>query len=137
MTQFTSVENFVGLYTGVYDGRLAGLQIDRDGTSLRLTYTEVERGETFVGVQHVPDQSVHTLTGISLINTKDANRVLWWPMLNIHTWNIDYLSGLSYYFPQAAARNSLDWILEYGYQWNMLYGISFTRRIPATPGVGP
>jgi hypothetical protein len=79
---------------------------------------------------------VHSLEAITLVESGDADHIMWWPILNIHTWDIDYISGLSFWSAQTTAHNDPDWEINYGYNYNIVYGMSFTRLIPAAPGVG-
>lgn len=148
MTQFRNSEDFVGEYVGVYDGRQASLTISRvkKTDTLQILFKDVDRNQKYEGLYSVPlGSDIHTLGPINLyVNLHDTHHnAIYWSILNLHTWDINYLSGLSYwttlpeYMPPTSNTEGRIWEMEYGWQWNWLYGISFARRIPATPVVNP
>jgi hypothetical protein len=56
-----------------------------------------------------------------------------WPILNIHTWDINFLSGQSVWSQTVNPRNDINWEMDNGWIYNWLYGMSFQRVIPNTP----
>ncbi|MFI9240586.1 hypothetical protein [Streptomyces sp. NPDC053079] len=117
--QFQDVRQFKGTWLGSYDGRNA-----------RLTITVVGVGPGFfhVGFEYVDlDRSLRytaSLDGIAASTRQFHNLILngpdqlLWPRLSLHTWNTDYLSGVS--------------------QWsNADYGFSFAREGVAEPYITP
>src|SRR5271166_2271464 len=146
MTQFANAEDFVGEYVGVYDGRQASLTISRvkETDTLLILFKDVDRNQEYEGLYSVPlGSDIHTLGPINLYDTHDANNAIYWSILNLHTWDINYLSGLSFwttqpiFMPPTGNLEDTGWEMEYGWAWNWLFGISFARRIPATPVVNP
>lgn len=113
MTTFTGYQNFIGSYLGSYDGRNARLVIsdlkdDSATNRLHLEFTDVDRGETYVGLVNVAGPSEHTLSGIKLSQSHGGKTVSWSRLL-VHTWNVRFLSGESV--------------------WNgREFGMSFTRQ---------
>ena len=113
MTNFTGYQDFIGSYTGSYDGRNARLMISdlKDDSPIRrlhLTFTDVDRGETYAGLVTVAAASDHILSGIDLAQSSGGKTVSWSRLL-IHTWNVRFLSGESV--------------------WNgREFGMSFTRQ---------
>ena len=113
MTTFTGYQNFIGSYLGSYDGRNARLVIsdlkdDSATNRLHLEFTDVDRGETYVGLVNVAGPSEHILSGIKLSQPHGGKTVSWSRLL-VHTWNVRFLSGESV--------------------WNgREFGMSFTRQ---------
>jgi hypothetical protein len=108
----------------------------RDQKYLVNTFVDADRNQTFQLLFEVPvGDPAHTLTDITLRDIADAQNTIYWQILNIHTWDIDFLSGQSLW-STSPARGDVDWEMEYGYLYNWLYGFSFARVIPAQPGVG-
>jgi hypothetical protein len=111
MTNFTGYQNFIGSYTGSYDGRNARLVISdlKDDSAvdrLHLAFTDIDRGETYTGLVNVGNPHDHTLSNIKL--SRSGSTVSWSRLL-IHTWNVRFLSGESV--------------------WNgKEFGMSFTRQ---------
>ncbi|GHC51379.1 hypothetical protein [Streptomyces cinnamoneus] len=107
------VRAFHGTWQGAYDGRQARLEIVAQQQppssyyTLFLTFTELERNETYSGyVQYVP-RDAHEIRGITLTGPSTLS----WPVLLLHTWNTDYLSGTSSWngtgFPMSFYRSSV------------------------------
>jgi hypothetical protein len=94
MARFNGPGDFIGSYSGSYDGRRATLRIEQagPGRSYRLTFTEVERNQVFVGTHQESGAQQHILTNITL--TGGGGTVTWHELL-LHTWDITYLSGTS------------------------------------------
>lgn len=113
MTTFTGYQNFIGSYSGSYDGRNARLVIsdlkdDSPVARLHLEFTDVDRGETYVGLVTVGTPGDHMLSGIKL-SQKQGSKTVSWSRLLIHTWNVRFLCGESV--------------------WNgREFGMSFTRQ---------
>jgi hypothetical protein len=111
MTNFTGYQNFIGVYSGSYDGRNAQLVISdlKDDSAinrLHVEFTDVDRGETYSGLVTVASPSDHILSGIEL---SGGGKTVYWPRLLIHTWNVRFVSGES--------------------TWNgHEFGMSFTRQ---------
>jgi hypothetical protein len=110
---FESAADFAGNFEGHYDGRLAHLQIDtvRQGGQVEVgaTFIDKSRDEVF----EVPTYSIAVDTHL-IQNLRpwrpdqDEQLTLEWQSLILHTWDIDYISGVS--------------------TWDgKLYGMSFTR----------
>jgi hypothetical protein len=127
---FQSAADFAGDYSGNYDGRPCELSISQvflqaGGRTLDFWFHDLEEDTYFKQEQITPtsvnsdpaggvDYSVHCLSlwlyetdasGTSLNNTNSLH----WTVLSLHTWDIDYISGVS--------------IWNGGY-----YGMSFTRK---------
>ena len=82
MTKFTGYQNFIGSYSGSYDGRNARLVIsdlkdDSTTNHLHLEFTDVDRGETYVGLVNVGTPSDHVLSGIELAQSHGGKTVSW------------------------------------------------------------
>ena len=113
MTNFTGYQNFIGSYSGSYDGRNARLVISdlKDDSAinhLHLEFTDLDRGETYVGLVNVAAPSDHVLSNIKLSQLHGGKSVSWSRLL-VHTWNVRFLSGESV--------------------WNgREFGMSFTRQ---------
>lgn len=90
-SQWTS--EWTGTFRGRQDGRRAKLTIERDGSQLRLTLDDLERGLVFTGTAQNASQPRHTLDDITLTTTdgdvKHIERLL------LHTWDTNYISGYS------------------------------------------
>jgi hypothetical protein len=112
MARFQHFQDFFGTYDGSYDGRRARLEIgDVKGDSpwpmAHLRFTELERGQVYVGTYVQRGAHAHVMTDIVLKLQGGTDQVTW-SRLHLHTWNTDYLSGVSI--------------------WNGIeFGMSFTR----------
>ncbi|MEU4211000.1 hypothetical protein AB0F13_13570 [Streptomyces sp. NPDC026206] len=95
--KFHDVRAFHGTWEGVYDGRRARLRIvvtqEAPGTlcTLYLTFTDIDRGETFTGSRERLPWNCHEVGSITL----SGAATLFWPSLLIHTGDTDVLSGVS------------------------------------------
>ena len=112
MARFRSFQDFFGTYVGNYDGRNARLVIsdvkaDSAWPTCHLTFTELERSQTYVGTYVHKGRHDHIITDMVLKERGGQDRVTW-SRLYLHTWNTAYLSGVSV--------------------WNGIeFGMSFTR----------
>jgi hypothetical protein len=129
---FESILDFRGNYSGNYDGRQATLEIffdnpsaDQNVYNANLFFHDVDNAVyyrtvaaqfdiTIVNDNNIPWAQIHAFGDCNFSQT-DANGdaqgsgTLLWPIIAIHTFDIDYLSGAS--------------------SWNgQYYGISFTRN---------
>ncbi|MBN1323470.1 MAG: M12 family metallopeptidase [Methanotrichaceae archaeon] len=97
-TNFVSVFDFLGAYAGEYDGRRAALEITYTGEpsnpKFQLKFTELERNEVYVGTCTSSSGPKHVLSNITLQKQGGQGSVSW-RSLYLHTWNINYLSGVS------------------------------------------
>jgi|SRR5271157_560823 len=130
---FESIYDMQGDYSGNYDGRPCDLTISFEGgegtVTVQLSFHDLERnmyfwapnagGSAVLGQYPVdiPWTQFHTIGNIYFWEVDSDGNVLYgpnhggahWDSLAIHTWNIDYLSGVS--------------------EWNgQYYGMSFTRK---------
>lgn len=99
MAQFTGLNNFVGTYTGSYDGRPARLVIsdlkdDSIYPTFHIVFTDTSRNETYAGTHEERRNLGHVLTDIEL-NRQGGSGNITWSKLYLHTWDISYLSGVS------------------------------------------
>jgi hypothetical protein len=99
MAQFHSTTDFVGSYRGSYDGRNASVTITSVfsfNTVLAITFTDLDRNETYQGEWSAPEGSppTHVLTDLTLQQVGGSGQ-LSWSRLHLHTWNTSYLSGVS------------------------------------------
>src|SRR6266403_2030400 len=99
---FHSVKDFNGIYHGSYDGRSAKLQIDTFSPSdsqriLYFTFTDLDRNVTVTGKKqtNIYDNTYH-VTDIEL-GPPNEEPTIFWPDLFLHTWDTDYISGVSNY----------------------------------------
>ena len=110
---FGDVRAFGGAWKGAYDGRKARLSVvalaqpPSSLFTLLFTFTDEDRNQTFTGnVQNVP-RDAHEIHGITLTGPATLS----WPILTLHTWNTDYLSGLSLWggtrYPMAFYRSAI------------------------------
>jgi hypothetical protein len=121
---FQSFLDFIGDYSGNYDGRACELLVfanpeNNDQLVFRFhdlveeTYWAIAV-DTLYNAGNIPQMQLHSL-GDAYLWESDSNvqpqggNQIHWDNLSIHTWDIDYLSGVS------------DW----DGQW---YGMSFTRK---------
>jgi hypothetical protein len=112
MAQFHSTDDFIGSYQGSYDGRNASVSIASVisfNTVLRITFTDLDRNETYEGQWSAPEASPAThLLANSTLNQVGGSGQVSWSKLYLHTWNTSFLSGVSV--------------------WNNIeFGMSFTR----------
>jgi hypothetical protein len=108
LARFTSFQDWAGDYVGHYDGRSAKLKIIVDRvvwntarftTSIQFTdssgHTWME--EVDAGRSHAADE--HVIRDVTLISYEPSalpgRSSLSWPRLLIHTWDVNYLSGIS------------------------------------------
>jgi hypothetical protein len=99
MARFKGWQDFFGTYIGEYDGRNAKLEIgdlkgDYPGPMFHIVFTELERGEVYVGTHAEKGNHGHIMTNITL-KLKGGNNTVSWPKLFLHTWNTDFISGIS------------------------------------------
>jgi len=102
LAQFSGWKDFLGTFQGEYDGRSARLvmSILNDAYSeeaiLAISFTDLDRSEFYAGLHTVKkfNQS-HIMANISLAQNIPNGATLIWPKLFLHTWNIDFLSGIS------------------------------------------
>jgi hypothetical protein len=101
MAQFHATTDFIGNYRGSYDGRNAAVTIASVisfNTVLRITFTDLDRNETYMGEWVVPEGSpvpvTHILANLTL-NRVGGSGQIYWSKLYLHTWNISYMSGVS------------------------------------------
>src|SRR5579859_8049764 len=99
MAQFHSTDDFIGSYQGSYDGRNASVSITSGisfNTVLRITFTDLDRHETYEGLWSAPEASppTHILADITLNQVGGSGQVFW-SKLYLHTWNTMYMSGVS------------------------------------------
>jgi hypothetical protein len=112
MARFQHFSDFFGSYIGRYDGRQARLEIsdvkgDAAWPMCHLRFTELERNQIFVGTHIHKGQHEHFLTDI-VLREQGGNGSVTWSRLHLHTWDTEYLSGISI--------------------WNGIeFGMSFTR----------
>jgi hypothetical protein len=104
------LDKFVGHYLGNTDGRRAALAIVKIGDTpyrLRITLDDLERDAAFVGV-YVPtmmnEAAAHVLRDIVLKQTDSDGQVVI-PMLLLHTWNNDLVSGTTLWNGQLYGAN--------------------------------
>ena len=98
MARFTSFQDFLGTYVGSFDGREAQLVISDVGDDAppnvcQLTFTELERNHIYRG-EAQEKQQPHILYDISLQEIGGHDKIFW-SRLHLHTWDINYLSGVS------------------------------------------
>lgn len=103
--------NWNGYYTGWYDGRRASLVIMANGSTVGITFKDIDRNETYAATYNVGDiSSTHEMTNITLQPFVQGHSPLHWSKLLLHTWNMNYVSGVS--------------------MWNgQEYGMSFSRAL--------
>ena len=99
MTRFRNRSDFLGTYVGRNDGRRARLEIrdtkaDSPWPMFHITFTDLDRDVTARGLHQERGSEEHVLTDIELewqgqSGTKNMKS------LHLHTWNTDYLSGIS------------------------------------------
>jgi hypothetical protein len=99
MALFHSTTDFIGAYRGSYDGRNASLIIASAfsfNTVLTITFTDLDRRETYAGQWSTPEGSpaTHILANLTL-NQVGGNGQVQWAKLYLHTWNISFISGVS------------------------------------------
>jgi hypothetical protein len=99
MARFRGFHDFFGTYSGHYDGRNARLVIsDVKADSVRpmchITFTELDRNQTYVGNYIHEGKHDHILTNI-VLKEKGGQGEVRWSRLHLHTWNTTYLSGVS------------------------------------------
>ena len=112
MARFSSFQDFYGTYFGKYDGRKAQLVISplksaEEVSTCQLTFIELERNLVFRGTATEGEQP-HILTNMVLYQIRGHDKITW-SRLYLHTWDINYLSGVS---------------IAYGIE----YGMSFQRE---------
>jgi len=98
MPRFTSFQDFFGTYFGSFDGRNAQLVISNPGSDevqnrCQITFTELDRNHIYRGEVEEKEQP-HILYDISLKEIGGHDK-LFWSRLYLHTWDIDYISGVS------------------------------------------
>ncbi len=112
MAQFSGYLDFIGIYNGSYDGRKAQVEIFPPGGPFPpyvfiVTFTDIDRNETYEGVVNQNNISAHIISAIDL-TLRGGGNMIHWSKLLLHTWDISYMSGISV--------------------WNNTeYGMSFTR----------
>ncbi len=99
MPRFQRFQDFFGTYDGSYDGRRARLVIGDVKTNspwpmCRLTFTELERNQVYVGTHIHKGPHDHVLTDIVLKQQEGSGQVTW-RRLHLHTWDTSHLSGES------------------------------------------
>lgn len=99
MPRFQRFQDFFGTYDGSYDGRRARLVIgdvktDSPWPMCRLTFTELERNQVYVGTHIHKGPHDHVLTDIVLKQQEGSGQVTW-RRLHLHTWDTSHLSGES------------------------------------------
>jgi hypothetical protein len=106
--RFGNIRDFAGKWVGSYDGRNARMSIairphNGEGSgafAVIITFEELDRDERYdngeLGRQHVEktDGSSHILRDIELFQSEGEGEVFL-KRLYLHTWNVDYLSGIS------------------------------------------
>jgi hypothetical protein len=120
--RFESIRDFTGKWVGSYDGRNARMSImiqphNGEGSgafAVIITFEELDRGERYENGdrdrRHVEqtEGASHVLRDIELFQSDGEGRVFL-KRLYLHTWDVDYLSGIS--------------------EWNGVeYGFSFKRE---------
>jgi hypothetical protein len=102
MTQYRDYRDWSGEWDGSYDGRLASIQIsstlDLDNRHAHLLVTYNVGRDTWVSeLGNVFDAQDNEVNNIWLrpVGGSPGRERLEWPRLHIHTWNIDFISGIS------------------------------------------
>lgn len=112
---FESAADFAGYYLGQYDGQDAILQLataSRDGQiQLDGTFINKYREQNFEIPTYTIATDSHILENAKPWSaTEDGQLALEWQYLLLHTWDIDYISGVS--------------------KWDgKPYGMAFTRQV--------
>ena len=102
MAQFSSIVDFNGFYTGSYDGRQAELEIvvshpvTDQPISLALKFVDRDRNQEYSANVHLgfQEHTTHILRDITL-HAAGGSSDIQWSRLHLHTWNTNYLSGVS------------------------------------------
>lgn len=102
MTRFENPTDFWGRYEGSHDGRRARLiisdtPVDAAWPVFRITLEDLDRDVTFRDMHHQrsrPPDGEHVLTDVQL-NEMSGTREKTYRKLLLHTWNIEYLTGIS------------------------------------------
>ncbi|MFI9722410.1 hypothetical protein ACIHFE_22580 [Streptomyces sp. NPDC052396] len=95
---FQSVRQFQGTWRGAQDGRNATFTIrvlpqpPSNFSTLLFTFNDLDRHETYTGHQENVSQDTFDLRNIVLSNGSATKE---WATLKLHTWNTDYISGIS------------------------------------------
>jgi hypothetical protein len=105
--RFASTQDFTGKWVGSYDGRNARLTItvkphdgDADAFDVTIVFEEVDRDSRYDNDAkdrlhtEKPGATPHILHEIELQPAAGDEKVLL-KRLYLHTWNVDYLSGVS------------------------------------------
>jgi hypothetical protein len=102
MAQFRNENDFYGTYEGAHDGRRARLEIagtkeDPWWPLFYVTFEDLDRGERYRGrheQRERPRDGAHVLTDVRLEEI-DGSRTVTYRKLLVHTWNTEYLTGIS------------------------------------------
>ncbi len=103
MAQFNNVNDFVGSYSGSYDGRhaevtiMAGAQgVVSFNTLFTVTFTDLDRNEQYQGIAAVQEGAIDThIFSDFTLNRVAGNGSVYWSKLYLHTWDTSYISGVS------------------------------------------
>ena len=94
MAQFNNVNDFVGSYSGSYDGRQAEVTIEAGAqgvvsfnTLFTVTFTDLDRNEQYQGIATVPETVIDThIFSDFTLNRVGGNGSVYWSRLYLHTW---------------------------------------------------
>jgi hypothetical protein len=103
MAQFNNVNDFVGSYSGSYDGRQAEVTIEAGAqgvvsfnTLFTVTFTDLDRHEQYQGIATVPEGVIDThIFSDFTLNRVGGSGSVYWSRLYLHTWDTSYMSGVS------------------------------------------
>jgi hypothetical protein len=62
--------------------------------NFHIVFTDLDRNVTYVGDHQESGAIGHIMQGIQLLR-QGGHGSISWSRLHLHTWNIDYLSGIS------------------------------------------
>jgi hypothetical protein len=94
---FAGTYNFIGTYNGSCDGRKASLDIFSSPNGLSIVFFDLDRNVTFKAYVEIGiDTSMQScLSNINFQGLDNPNISAFWPQLCIHTFDTNYLSGIS------------------------------------------